>query len=175
MYYDPEEDFRQPEPDIDEELKRLKNQKYIAEKEYKQSEKAPADQIKYYHSLLAIEERKSELLDKKYWKEYTRSADFSSQLEESKEKHQHEANSSLYLYLVCGFFCVVSYSGFPDNFFRFLLYIPFSVPFSLSFIVVCAILFHVPTYYFSKYSKIVVIVAFIITALVLTLSANNRI
>lgn len=175
MYYDPEEDFRQPEPDIDEELKRLKSQKYIAEKEYKQSEKAPADQIKYYYSLLAIEERKSELLDKKYWKEKVYSADLSSKFEKLKEKYQHENNSSLYLYLLSGFFYLVSSFGFPDNILRFLLLTLFSGLFSLPFMLVCGFLFHVPTYYFSKYSKIVVIVAFIITALVLTLSANNRI
>lgn len=102
-------------------------------------------------------------------------ARLSSKLDELKEKNQQENNSSLYLYLVCGFFCIVSFSGFPDNLFHFLLYIPFSVLFSLPFMLVCGFLFHVPTYYFSKYSKIVVIVAFIITVLVLTLSANNRI
>ena len=94
---------------------------------------------------------------------------------ELKEKNQQENNSSLYLYLLCGFFCITSFSGFPDNIFRFLLYIIFSVLFSLPFMLVCGFLFHVPTYYFSKYSKVVVIVAFIITVLVLTLSANNRI
>ena len=116
MYYDPEEDFRQPEPDIDEELKRLKNHKYIAEKEYKQSEKAPADQIKYYHSLLAIEERKSELLDKKYWKEYSRSASLSADVEHLRKNSVYDFSKLIYCFFLLGFLLACAKGGIPSDF-----------------------------------------------------------
>ena len=115
MYYDIEDDFREPEPDIDEQLKELKGRKAMVEKEFSLSEKSDGDKIKYYYSLLAIEERKSKLLDKKYWKEKVNSANISSDLESLRKQSVYDFSKMLFYFLLSGFLLICSKYGVPSD------------------------------------------------------------
>ena len=65
MYYDIEEETREPEPDIDEQLKELQKRKARAEREFRSSEQTDADRKKLDYILLAVAEHENELLEKK--------------------------------------------------------------------------------------------------------------
>lgn len=103
MYYDFEEEFRKPEPDIDEEIKKLKEREALVEHEFKNSEKTAEDFKKYQYSLLAIAENKNHLLEKKLVKYEIERSDLKSSVNYFYEFCRYSGAERFFLCLLCGF------------------------------------------------------------------------
>ncbi|MBR3953668.1 MAG: hypothetical protein IKJ82_08725 [Oscillospiraceae bacterium] len=169
MYYDIEDDFREPEPDIDEQLKELKGRKAMVEKEFSLSEKSDGDKIKYYYSLLAIEERKSKLLDKKYWKEKVNSANISSDLESLRKQSVYDFSKMLFYFLLSGFLLICSKYGVPSDIIGSLSSIVFAPVFAL-FTVIPLIFISSRGGIIGRYPKISALILFILFAIVVLIA-----
>lgn len=173
MYYDIEEETRFQEPDIDEELKKLRERKYLVEKEYNSSEKSSEDKIKYYYSLLAIEENKNKLLDKKYWKEYSRSASLSADVENLRESSVYDFSKLLFYYLLSGFLISCAKYGVPSDLWGIIFSVVFS-PFFGLYTIFPLILLSKGGGSFGKSPRIFAVIFFIIYVIIILIAFNQR-
>lgn len=110
MYYDIEEEFQKPEPDIDEQLKNLRNRKALAEKEFRSSGQTDEDRRRFDYVSLAIAEQKCELLEKKLMKKDLEISELSREVSNFKEYCRFSASERLFLWLLCGFVAVLCLS-----------------------------------------------------------------
>lgn len=130
MYYDIEEEFREPEPDIEEELNKLKDRLFAAHEEYNSSGKTKEDYEKLQYKLLAIAESKNHLLETKVLKKEVEIARLRSDLSFYQEYNRYSSAERLFLCLLCGFAPTFLIPA-PDSFFDFIFQIVGAFLFSL--------------------------------------------
>lgn len=140
MYYDIEEEARQQEPDIDEELQRLEDCKALATQIYESSGKTTEDYEKYNYKLLAIAENKNRLLEKKILKKEIETCEFRTSYFELLEKSRFMLAEKLFLCLLCGFATTVFRSA-PSSFYDAIIPIAGSFSFFLFPLLATSVLF----------------------------------
>ena len=119
MYYDIEEETREPEPDIDEQLKELQKRKALAEREFRSSEQTDTDRKKLDYILLAVAEHENKLLEKKIIKKDIEISQLSNEIFNYIEYCRYSGAERLLLWLLCGFSTTLFFSA-PNDIFDFI-------------------------------------------------------
>lgn len=172
MCYDIEEDFRQPETNIDEEIKRLEEREEIIKQEYLNSSKTKEDYEKYNYKLLAIADNKNRLLQKKLVKYEIENINLKSDVDYFRGFCRYSGAEKLFLYLICGFATTFFLSA-PDDILDFVFQIigSFGVAFAVAF---TNLLFpkekgkYCIGNFYAEHPHLYAIIAFIIIAAIIT-------
>ena len=169
MYYDIEEETRQAEPSIDEQIKELQKRKVLAKREYEASEKTKEDYDKLNYILLAVAERKNALLEKKYWNEYSRSSSLSADIEHLRKNSSYDFSRMVYCCFLLGFLFACAKDGVPSDFIGILSAIVLSPFFSL-FLIIPMVLLSEGGGIIGRHPKISALVLYVITAITIIIA-----